>query len=106
MELSVNVTSCPTHAVTELIVKFGTGLAYTFIVIVRVLLDPELDAVNLTVYVPGVVYTALTVVLKDVELFPLLKSHNKEVKPVDKLVKVTLKGAQPEAVFTEKLATT
>lgn len=84
-------------------VKLAIGLANTVIVDVKVFELPFV-AINVTVNVPGVANMAPGLVA--VEVFPFPKFQLYEVAPVDRLVKATLRGAQPETGVAEKFATT
>lgn len=86
-----------------LVVKLAIGLENTVIVDVNVLELPFV-AVNVTVNVPGVENMAPGLVA--VEVFPLPKFQLYDVAPVERLVKATLRGAQPEVGVAEKFATT
>ena len=105
VEVLVNVTVFPTQDGKALVVKLATGFANTVTVAVFVLLEPGLDATKVTVYVPGVEYTALGFCEKEVLLFP--KFHDHIVgEPPERSLKLTFNGAQPEGGVDEKLAVT
>ena len=85
-----------------LVVKLAIGLANTVIVDEN---ESELPfvATKVTVNVPATANIAPGLVA--VEVFPLPKFQLYEVAPVERLVKATLRGAQPETGLAEKFAT-